>query len=119
MQTRNLKVAALAIAAIILGSICWRNGNAQGTSNGSKISELSTNWVGFGVFGREDSVDRIGRGAYPAVDAQVQIGLRSDGLVVWRTGPAPHQRKEGFFANDRAANPTRQASPAALGAFFQ
>ena len=48
---------------------------------------MATNWIGYVVFGTDDSLDPITRGAYPRADRQVEIGLRSDGTVVWRRTP--------------------------------
>ena len=48
-------------------------------------SQLSTNWVGGLVVGKKELGDPIaGRGLFPQVVGDVEIGLRSDGVVVWR-----------------------------------
>ena len=50
----------------------------------------ATNWIGYLVIGKEETGDPIaGRGPYPKADSQIQIGLRSDGVLVWRRTPPP------------------------------
>ena len=44
-----------------------------------------TNWVGFLVIGQEEKGDPIaGNGPFPKADNRIEIGLRKDGVVVWR-----------------------------------
>jgi hypothetical protein len=52
-------------------------------------SPQTTNWVGGLVIGKRETGDRIaGRGLFPQTDPEIEIGLRSDGVVVWRkVGP--------------------------------
>ncbi len=87
MKLKRLKIVGLVAALVTLGSICLVRTNAQEDESKSSTPPMTTNWVGYVVFGTEESMDPIGRGAYPVVDSQVQIGLRSDGVVVWRTTP--------------------------------
>ena len=47
---------------------------------------VTTNWAGYLVVGR-DSIDMVGYGPDTGVATQIQIGLRSDGIVVWRDTP--------------------------------
>jgi hypothetical protein len=44
----------------------------------------TTNWLGYVTFGQMNDLDPISHEAYPQVDRQMEIGLRSDGVVVWR-----------------------------------
>ena len=59
---------------------------ARAQQNGSyAASPGATNWVGYLVYGSEDTVDAISHGGpYPTADRQLELGLRNDGTVVWR-----------------------------------
>jgi hypothetical protein len=83
MRTKNWNAAMLIIALGALGWLCLARVSAQsGTPPNSAL--ITTNWLGYLVFGSEETIDRIAPGAYPRTDRQVEIGLRSDGVVVWR-----------------------------------
>jgi hypothetical protein len=88
MKLKRLKIVGLVAALVSLGLIFLVSTNAQQDKGKSSTASMTTNWIGYVVFGAEESMDPIGRGAYPTADTQVQIGLRSDGVVVWRTTPA-------------------------------
>jgi hypothetical protein len=48
-------------------------------------SQMRTNWVGGLVIGKKEAGDPIaGRALFPQADSEIEIGLRSDGVVVWR-----------------------------------
>jgi hypothetical protein len=48
-----------------------------------------TNWVGFLVTGQKEKGDPIaGNSPFPKADGQIEIGLRNDGVVVWRKAQA-------------------------------
>ncbi|HKI70274.1 MAG TPA: hypothetical protein VKA67_11835 [Verrucomicrobiae bacterium] len=79
-----MKNAALAVALVALGSVSIFGINAQQNSNKPRSPSATTNWVGYLVVAREDSIDRIAPGPHPQTVRQIQIGLRSDGLVIWR-----------------------------------
>lgn len=69
----------LLVAALF---ICFRS-DLQAQPN--KNPTLSTNWVGYVVFGEKESIDSIaGHQPFPKADENLQLGLRSDGVVVWR-----------------------------------
>ncbi len=87
MKKKFLKIAVAAIALAVFGSLRVVGISAQQNEGKSSTPSLSTNWIGFVVFGKEESLDKITRQAYPTADRQVEIGLRSDGIVVWRRTP--------------------------------
>ena len=66
----------LAICGFILGT------RAQSIPGGS--GSVTTNWIGCLVIGKDDTMDRLTRGPHPATVESVEIGLRSDGVVVWQ-----------------------------------
>ena len=75
---------AAVLAALIVGLIIWVHPNGQAQGKGS-TSPLSTNWVGCIVVGKVETGDPIaGRRPFPQADSEIQVGLRSDGVVVWR-----------------------------------
>jgi len=67
-----------------LGAIGIVRVPGQQKSGNPRLTAVTTNWVGCLVIGQRDSVDPISPGPAPAVVGQVEIGLRSDGVVVWR-----------------------------------
>ena len=82
------KLVALAILLATLGLGYFAGTYAQQVSNESS-AQLTTNWTGCLVVGTDETVDRMPlQQAHPKTVAQVKIGLRSDGVVVWR-GDAP------------------------------
>jgi hypothetical protein len=74
-------IAGLAVAA----SIWFLSVRAQETQRGQAARTITTNWLGCVVVGKPDSVDAIGQGPFPQCAQQFQLGLRSDGVVVWRS----------------------------------
>jgi hypothetical protein len=79
----GVAIGVVAIAVLLLFKV---NGQ-QNTKPG--VMHVSTNWVGYLVIGKEDTNDRISPGPSPHCEGQVQIGLRSDGVVVWRRAFGP------------------------------
>jgi hypothetical protein len=90
MNTRIVRFAGFAAALVLLGAVCIRGLQAQQVASKPAAASITTNWVGCLVVGQNDALDRIARGPYPAVVRQVEIGLRSDGVVVWRSALQPH-----------------------------
>jgi len=85
MKTKFLKAAGLTAAFLILGSAYIAGVRAQPSSTKSGAPPATTNWVGNLVVGQNDSSDPIAVGGpHPTVNRHMQIGLRSDGVVVWR-----------------------------------
>ena len=82
MKVTFLRIAGLASALAAFGVVFIVGIRAQSLSNSNP---MTTNWVGNLVIGKEDTADRIARGPYPTTVRQVEIGLRSDGIVVWRS----------------------------------
>jgi hypothetical protein len=85
MRAKLLKGAGLLAAVAAFGLVCMTRSKAQPTAN-QPITSATTNWVGCLVVGKKDSVDQMG-GIFPSPVRQVQIGLRSDGVVIWRSAP--------------------------------
>ncbi len=84
MKAKFMKLAGLSAATAALGSAFILSLQAQQTSNKPALDTTTINWVGSLVVGKEDSVDRISPGLHPTPVDRVEIGLRSDGVVVWR-----------------------------------
>jgi hypothetical protein len=83
MKSKAWKAAGF-VAAVAGYSLYLVGVNAQQNKNNPNDPVLSTNWVGCLVFGSEERIDRIVNGAYPHTDQSIEIGLRSDGVVIWR-----------------------------------
>ena len=82
------KVLTFSGAAMALAVSFWLLViNAQPNPKNPGTGTPSTNWVGYLVLGEEDSIDHISRGPHPAAKEDIQLGLRSDGVVVWRHTP--------------------------------
>ena len=81
MKAKLLKVAALMLGLAVLVYIFRIR--AQPAPNQS--ASITTNWVGCLVVGNNEIIDRIARGPFPTAVQHVEIGLRSDGVVVWRS----------------------------------
>lgn len=76
--------AAAFLAALVLGLIMCAGQGIQAQEKPAP-SPLTTNWIGGLVVGKREAGDPIaGRGLFPQVEGDVEIGLRSDGVVVWR-----------------------------------
>jgi hypothetical protein len=84
MKTNLLKGVGLLSALMVLGLVWIAGTRAQPAAGGAKSSLVTTNWIGCLVVGKNDTVDSMARGLHPTTMNQVQIGLRSDGVVVWR-----------------------------------
>jgi hypothetical protein len=84
MRAKIARFVGPSIAFLLLGVICVTGLRAQQTGKNSRISGVTTNWVGFLVVGQRDMVDQITPNASPTVNLQVEIGLRGDGVIVWR-----------------------------------
>ena len=56
---------------------------AQPAGRKSNPAQQTTNWVGCLVVGKTD-LDPIAIGPHPLSINDIQIGLRSDGILVWR-----------------------------------
>jgi hypothetical protein len=74
-------VGMMALVALV-GAFSFTRMKAQ-EAGSAKDARVGTNWVGYLVYGKDDPA-LVGRGPYPTAERQVQIGLRSDGVVVWR-----------------------------------
>lgn len=78
------KRVGVTIAVLAFGVMCIVGARGQQSARSSASPSLTTNWVGYLVAGQQDFVDRINPTPSPAVVRQVEIGLRSDGIVIWR-----------------------------------
>jgi len=87
MKTNLLKGIGLLSALMVFGLVWIAGTRAQPASGGLNSSLATTNWIGCLVVGKPDPVDSMARGnqgLFPTSVNQFQIGLRSDGVVVWR-----------------------------------
>ena len=75
-----------AVGVLLLAGVFYVTVSAQ-QNRGASSPGITTNWVGSLVVGKEDTVDRIAPGPHAQCEARVQLGLRSDGVVVWRPAP--------------------------------
>ena len=75
------------MASIVFGSLFLSSMHAQPGAKNPSPSSLTTNWLGCLVVGEKDTVDAISPGPHPKSIEHVQLGLRSDGVVVWRSSP--------------------------------
>lgn len=82
MRKQILKTTIAALAAVM--AIWLLRVNAQENKRNHGNPMIATNWLGCIVVGGQDSMDAIGHGLYPQCAQQFQLGLRSDGVVVWR-----------------------------------
>jgi hypothetical protein len=79
MKRTRIKMAA-GLAVLILAYLFCVRPRAQAPDKSE-----NTNWMGYLVVGKKESFDPIaGRKPYPEASTRVQIGLRADGVVVWR-----------------------------------
>ena len=84
MKTNLTKGVALLSALSIFG-LGWIVAlKAQPIAGTANPSSFTTNWLGCLVVGKGDPMDNIVRGPSPTTMRQVEIGLRSDGVVVWQ-----------------------------------
>jgi hypothetical protein len=84
MQNRILKIAVALTGLAAAASIWLLSGHAQENKRNQGAALITTNWLGCVVVGNQDSMDPIGQGPFPQCIPQFQLGLRSDGVVVWR-----------------------------------
>ena len=84
MKSRFLKILGLTAALAVPGVIGLGGQRAQQTVKRPVSPPMTTNWMGYLVIGAEDNEDRLAIGPHPTTVSRVQIGLRSDGVVVWR-----------------------------------
>jgi len=86
MTPKINKIIGSSIALLALGMICILGVRAQQRQNAAPSGPLpvTTNWVGYFVAGQNDTLDRITPNPSPTIIRQVEIGLRSDGVVIWR-----------------------------------
>ena len=87
MKANFCKVVGLALLLLILGSAWIIGGCAQQAGGSSGSSAVVTNWVGYLVAGQNDTSDRIARNPSATVLRDIEIGLRNDGVVIWREAP--------------------------------
>ena len=83
MKTVSLKLIGL--VAFIAAAIAILAHGQQSTSKSHPVL-ITTNRVGLAVAAKDDPYDRniAIKGPSPTVLHDVQLGLRSDGVVVWR-----------------------------------
>ena len=82
MVTKLWKHTVVIVGAVLVTSVSLVGVRAQQSKANANL--LSTNWVGYLVFGSEESMDPIARGPHPTTERQIEIGLRSDGVVIWQ-----------------------------------
>ncbi|HLH56120.1 MAG TPA: hypothetical protein VKY92_21140 [Verrucomicrobiae bacterium] len=87
MRIKFAKIVGPAVALLAFGSVCFIGVRAQQPTGNSRSSTVTTNWVGHLVTGQTDAFDRMTPSPSPTIIHQAEIGLRSDGLVVWRETP--------------------------------
>lgn len=79
------KFLGITVFAVGLAAFSYILGiRAQSIAGRPVTSLMTTNWVGRLVTGKDDAIDRIAPGNHPTTVDPVEIGLRSDGVVVWR-----------------------------------
>jgi hypothetical protein len=88
MKGNFCKVVGLTLSLLMLGSICMFGLRAQQAGSKPGSSGVTTNWVGYLVAGQTDTSDRITRNPSATVVREIEIGLRSDGVVIWREAPS-------------------------------
>ncbi|HLX69982.1 MAG TPA: hypothetical protein VKV04_10185 [Verrucomicrobiae bacterium] len=80
MRTKFFKAAG--VVAVLAFCVFLFRTHAQSISGNS--NSVTTNWIGCLVVGKDDTIDRLAPGPHPTTVGSIEIGLRSDGLVVWR-----------------------------------
>ena len=76
-----VKMVVSGLALTVFG---WAATSAQQEAGRANRSNVITNWVGYLVAGRMDTADRMTSFPAPTTIRGIEIGLRSDGTVVWR-----------------------------------
>lgn len=84
MKKNLFRVLSIAVCSLVFGSALLIRIHAQPGAKNSGIPPVTTNWVGCLVIGEKETIDAISPGMHPKPLQQVEIGLRSDGVVVWR-----------------------------------
>jgi hypothetical protein len=86
MKTKLL-FATLAILAIVFASTIVVTIHARQGAPGSPLTRVTTNWIGYVVIGESSSIDGMPGTTKPLPKAitHLELGLRSDGVVVWRS----------------------------------
>jgi hypothetical protein len=87
MKASFYKAVGLTLLFLVLGSIWIIGVRGQQAGSSSRSSAVTTNWVGYLVTGQNDPSDRITRNPSATVVREIEIGLRSDGVVIWREAP--------------------------------
>jgi hypothetical protein len=88
MRAKFIKIAGLTVALAACGLVHMVSIHAQPGTTKSSPPPATTNWVGYLVAGQTVSIDPMpGTGPQPTTVRHVEIGLRSDGVVVWRMTP--------------------------------
>lgn len=82
MRDNTLKITGAVL--VTLGASWLLSLNAQENKRIPSSPGVSTNWLGCVVVGRQDAIDAITQIPYPQCAQQFQLGLRSDGVVIWR-----------------------------------
>lgn len=82
MRAKLLKIVVIAAGLAVFS--CMLVIRAQSIAGRPVAASITTNWVGDLVIGKDDPIDRIAPGNHPTTVEPVEIGLRSDGIVVWR-----------------------------------
>ena len=102
MRATFLKITRLAIVLVAIGLAYIVGTHAQPTinessaylmttdwkptTNESSASLMTTDWSGYLVVATDETIDAMPlRKPNPKAVPQVEIGLRSDGVVVWRS----------------------------------
>jgi hypothetical protein len=88
MKTKILKGTVTLAVLAAFGLVCMTGIKAQPAAVRSGSPLMTTNWIGCLVVGKTDSIDQIAHSPCPTAVQQVEIGLRSDGVVIWHNGPA-------------------------------
>ena len=86
MKSKTLIGTATALAVACGAWLCV-NGQDTKPSSPTSAQTVTTNWVGYLVIG-SDSIDMVGYGPDTGVALSVQVGLRSDGIMIWRKTPS-------------------------------
>jgi hypothetical protein len=88
MNAKSQKLVGLVVLVAVLGLGWFMGLHAQTAPNKPSSSQVTTNWIGCAVVGQEDRLDPIAPGPHATTVPKVEIGLRSDGVVVWRNALA-------------------------------
>jgi len=84
MKTNVLKSVAAIAGLSALALVCTVGVRAEQEKGAPGTRVVSTNWVGCLVSGTDDNFDSIAPGPHPTAKREIEIGLRSDGVVIWR-----------------------------------